>query len=361
MSRQVFNGARSAFALLAVVGLGTLLAYVQKATADDQDEGRVVSISPHDGDAPVAEVSPALAGAEEHALKLPTFWLGIQGQPLDSAVLRTHLQLADDVGVVIENVVKGSPAEKAGLRRHDVLIAVGGEQITGMATLQNAVAASEGKPLELKVIRLAKEETVSITPEKPPADLSLSQLNPGGELNGNGFPGIQGNMQMGDLQRMLEQMQQGGVRMLGPGVVMNGQQMGAMQFPGGVSMKITREGNGPATVTVTRGGETWTVKGDDKEALSKLPEDLRPAVEQMLRGQNVGRGGFPKLPNFPGAGDLPALPGQMGEFHFGGGEADQQLLDRVQELEKQLQQLEQRFSDEHSSAGTNAEAEPSNK
>jgi membrane-associated protease RseP (regulator of RpoE activity) len=356
MSRKKLSGAQSALALLAVAVLGGMLTYARQATAEDKEEGRVVSISPHGGDA-TAEEPLAPAATDEARPQLPTYWLGIQGQPLDSAVLRTHLQLADDVGVVVENVIEHSPAEKAGLRRHDVLIAVNGEQITGMSTLQSAVASSEGKPVELTIIRLAKEETVSITPEKTPADLALPQTNPSG-----GAAGLQGSMPS-ELQGMLEQMQRGGgLRVFGPGMVMNGQQMGAMQIPGGVEMKITREGNGPATVTVTRGGESWTVKGDDKEALSKLPEDLRPAVEQMLRGQDLGHGGSPNLPNFPRAGDLPELPRQLGQFHFGGGgEANQQLQQRVEELEKQLQRLEQRFSDQHSSAGTNAEADPSNK
>ena len=87
-------------------------------------------------------------------------------------MLRTHLQLADDVGVVVDDVVPDSPAEKAGLRKHDVLIEVDGEQITDMTVLQKAVAASDGKPVELKLIRLAKEMTMAVTPEERPADLA---------------------------------------------------------------------------------------------------------------------------------------------------------------------------------------------
>ena len=357
MSRRESSGARSAFALLTVVALGAAIAYAQQATAEDKEQyGPVVTISPNDGPSTLDHAESAEATAGDHPHAQPKYWLGLQGAPLDSAVLRTHLQLADGVGIVVENVVKDSPAEKAGLRRHDVLIAVNGEQVTDMVMLQQAVGASEGKPVELKVIRLAKEETMSATPEERPAHLAQAAPD-------MGLGAFHGDMAMGDLQRMLQQMQ-GGVRVFGPGMVMNGQQMGMMQFPGGVEVKITREGNGPATVTVTRNGESWTVKGDDKEALAKLPEDLRPAVEQLLRGQRLGQGGFPNLPNLPeipGVGDLRAAPRQLGLFHFEDrADANQQLLQRLQELETQLQQLEQRFSDEHSAPGTNPQADPSN-
>ena len=86
--------------------------------------------------------------------------------------------------------------------------------------------------MELKVIRLAKEETLSATPEVRPANLALSAQDLGDD-------GIHGDMPMGDLQRMLEQMQRGGVRLFGPGMVMNGQQTAVMQIPGGVELKIS--------------------------------------------------------------------------------------------------------------------------
>jgi membrane-associated protease RseP (regulator of RpoE activity) len=342
MSRRIFNGAPGALLVVALVALGGALACSHKATADDQGEGRVVNISPNgNGGANAATIDEASAPADEHGApkrELPAYWLGIQGQPIDSPVLRTHLQLADDVGVVIANVIKDSPAEKAGLRRHDILLAVNGEEITDMATLQRAVAASEGKPVELKIIRLAKEDTVKVTPEVPPKDLVVPAPEGGNAMPG--FPGM-GNMQMGDLQGMFDQLQRnGGVRVFGPGMVFNGMQAGAL--PNGVSLSVTRQGNGPATVTVNKGGQTWTVKGDDADAIKKLPEDVRPLVEQALNGQALGG-----MPNFPGLGDMPGLRHRVLQ---GDGNDFQPLEQRVQELERQLQQLQQQFP--HEGEGT---------
>ena len=46
--------------------------------------------------------------------------LGRCSLSFESEVLRTHLQLAEDMGVVVEDVIADSPAAKAGLRKHDI-------------------------------------------------------------------------------------------------------------------------------------------------------------------------------------------------------------------------------------------------
>ena len=362
MSQRIRTGVRRTLLMVAAAAAAGVLAYSQQATAEDQQEGRVVNISP-DGNAPAVTADDSHATSpttEEARSAAPTYWLGIQGQPIDSAILRTHLQLADDVGIVVENVMDHSPAEKAGLRRHDILIAVGGEPITDMAMLQKAVAASAGKAIELKYIRLAKEETVSITPEERPAHLAAA-MPQNADVFGGAMPGMQMG-QMGDVQKMLEQMQQqgAGFRVFGPGMVMNGVQAGAMQIPGGVRLSVTREGNGPASITISKGDQTWTVKTDDAEAIKNLPNDIRPLVEQAASGQMLGGGGLPNLPNL---GDLPRLPRQLGRVHqfgIGGDDANQQLQDRMEQLEKQIEQLQKQVSGDHSHEGTNPSAEPSN-
>jgi membrane-associated protease RseP (regulator of RpoE activity) len=295
MSHRMKHRATRALAIFAMAGLGGFVALSQRAAADEQEDGRIVAISPQSED----EEAINNANPNEDAPAQSGYWLGIQGQPLQSDVLRTHLQLAADVGVVVEQIVPNSPAEKAGLKRHDVLISVGDEQITDMAVLQQAVAASEGKPVEIKLIRLGKDMKISVTPEERPADLAMSPQN---------VPGMPGGMQMqmDDLQNMLEQMQRGGLgaRVVGPGMILGGRNFNLNQMPGDVEVRISREGDGPAKVTVRRGDESWTVEEGDEEALNKLPEDLRPFVGQMLSGQ----GGLQGL--------RAGLQGGFGQFDF---------------------------------------------
>ena len=59
-------------------------------------------------------------------------------------------------------------------------------------------------------------------------------------------------------------------------------------MPNGMSVSVTREGDGPAQITVKKGDKTWTVSSDDAKALAELPEDVRNVVSGMINGQNGG-------------------------------------------------------------------------
>ena len=337
-----------------------MFAPFRNAAADEEgQEGRIVDLSAQGADAALND--PNVENADQAPAE-PTYWLGIQGQPLDSPVLRTHLQLADDVGVVVENVMKDSPAEKAGLRNHDVLINVNGEQITDMTVLQHAVAASNGKPIEVKLIRLAKEMSIEITPEERPANLQVDNLDQ-----------LHGDMPMGELQGMLKQLQQnglgGGVRLFGPGMVLNGQQFGhgEMNLPEGMQVSVTRENNQPATVTIRKGDQEWTVKDGDEEAIKNLPDDVRPIVEQLLANQQPGGGAFQGVFN---GNDIQAmLPDNLGNFQLHMNERadalreqaqgiNERMLKRIEQLEKQLNQLQEQLDEQGSPDHGNAAADP---
>jgi serine protease Do len=68
-------------------------------------------------------------------------------------------------GVMVQGVVPGSPAEKAGLKEGDVIVGFAGEKIQDGSSFKLKVATSEvAKPYELKFIREGKERTISIVP-----------------------------------------------------------------------------------------------------------------------------------------------------------------------------------------------------
>ncbi len=364
MSRRMEDsrGVWDALLIMTVAALAVTFGHAQQALAnqDDEGEGKVVEIAPNTGG---VDISAQEATAEKpEAPATPAYWLGIEGGPLDSPILRTHLQLADDVGVVVRQVVPKSPAEKAGLKQDDILIAVNGEQITDMGTLQKAVADSHAKPLELKLLRLAKDMTITITPEERPKELPAN-LNRG---NGNDFNFNFQNMPMGELGDMLKQLQGagingnlgGGVRVFGPGMILNGQQFDLGSLPGGVAVTITREGDGPAKITVKKGDQTWTVEGNDEKALKELPEDVRPFVQQMLQGPGMGQRIFKQF-RVNGA-----VPDQFGHFDFAvpgpqGDAVGERILKRLDNLEKQFDDLRQQFQGEKPDQGTNPAADPS--
>jgi membrane-associated protease RseP (regulator of RpoE activity) len=343
MSRKESRGVWDTLLIVAVAAMTLTFAHAQQAAAEeDHEDGRIIDLSA-DGSGGAIQAE-ADEDAQEPAQ--PAYWLGLQGAPIESDVLRTHLQLADDVGVIVADVMKDSPAEKAGLRKHDILLEVNGEQITDMTVLQRAVADSAGKPLELRIIRLAKEEPIEVTPEERPADLALSPRGEaGGALQRNRLEGLLRGLPQGDV---------GGLRIFGNGIVGGG--MGLGNFPGGVSVSVTREGDGPATVTVKKGDQTWTVKGDDEEALKELPDDVRPFVEQMLHGQ---RGAF----NFGELqGLIPDATGRV-EFDFDGqgvDDANRHMMERMEQLERQLDELRQQLQHQLPAEDGNARTGPAN-
>ena len=338
MKTKSSRGALAALCLVTAAVLALVYAPWQPSARAADEESRVVDINPSQG-----KSLPAEEHGEE-AVEAPQFWIGLGGMPIDSPVLRTQLQLADDVGVVVEQVVPGSPAEKAGLQKHDVLVSIDGEPITDWNTLRQTIASREDKPIKLKLMRLAKEVTVSVTPEKRPADQVASQ--PGQEQL------QQLDLGMPEVNELLKQFGgQGGVRGLVPGRNPNFQQFDLNQMPNGVSVSVTREGDGPAKVTVKKGDETWTVEGDDAKSLEKLPEEVRPFVKQMLSGPRMGN-----RPNF-NFGELQGvLPDQLGRFNIEehlntdgireqAEKSHQQMLKRMEEMEQRLEDLRRQLDE----------------
>ena len=199
-----------------------------------------------------------------------------------------------------------------------------------------------------------------MTPEDIPAEV-LERLatqqqpqNPMEMLQGGNF----------DPHALMEQLRQqggqGGMRMIGPGMIFGGQAgPGGAQVPNGVSVNVTRNGDGPATITIQQGDKTWTVEGDDAEAIAKLPADVRPFVDQILNRDNAQFGGMPgfnleELQN--------AVPGDLRQFDAGGAadnvdRMNQRLLERMERLEQRILELQEQH--EAPAAQPEAEEDPS--
>jgi len=91
--------------------------------------------------------------------------IGIELAPLTPAVARDMGLDEGTKGVLVQSVLPGSPAEKAGLKEDDVIIGFAGEKVQGLSSFRLKVATSEvAKPYEIKVIRDGKERSVSIVP-----------------------------------------------------------------------------------------------------------------------------------------------------------------------------------------------------
>lgn len=66
--------------------------------------------------------------------------------------------------VQVGPVLKGSPAEAAGLRTGDLLLSVNDQPVVSPVVLRDAIIRSAGKPLAIKIMRDNRVQTIPVTP-----------------------------------------------------------------------------------------------------------------------------------------------------------------------------------------------------
>ena len=97
-------------------------------------------------------------------------WLGVGGQtvPLHRRLVR-HFDLARSSGVLAVSVEAGSPAQRAGLREGDVIIALGDDAVAGVDDLQRLLAdARVEEPILLVILRGAARLGLEARPAESP-------------------------------------------------------------------------------------------------------------------------------------------------------------------------------------------------
>ncbi|HSB17027.1 MAG TPA: RIP metalloprotease RseP [Bryobacteraceae bacterium] len=77
---------------------------------------------------------------------------------------------AEQAEIQVGEVSPGMPAEKAGLRRGDLLLSANGEPIRSQFKLREVVGACGGKPVEIEFIRDGLRQRVTVQPEKASID-----------------------------------------------------------------------------------------------------------------------------------------------------------------------------------------------
>lgn len=116
------------------------------------------------------EVSPRLGERPEgEAIRLRRGWIGVSAINLPPS-LRTHFGAPESAGVLVSAVDPGSPAETAGIRVGDLVVAVAGQEVGSVGAL-GALVAEWGieNRVEVSVVRngadLVVEPVVAAAPE----------------------------------------------------------------------------------------------------------------------------------------------------------------------------------------------------
>jgi membrane-associated protease RseP (regulator of RpoE activity) len=284
-------------------------------------------------------VSPIRAGEDESPTgvlyssdEFPKIWIGVRLSEVPEA-LAAHLQRGK---FMLYNIAEGSPADKAGLERYDVVLSFNGRPIEGLTDLLDAIQKNGAdKPAKMVVIHQGQEKTVTVTPlTRNPDDKTafkyeegeLFQADPQEKYFGHrlkvGPDGKfifepQGRLDMmpDDVKALLERLQQ--FNRNDPDAIDLGASDDALRFSfggesgknaavtlrvdeNGKSLSIRRDPNG--TVTVERketNGDSKTVEYENEEQFQKEDPEAYRMYERSFKQH-----GFSALIQPPDLGNL---------------------------------------------------------
>ena len=225
-------------------------------------------------------------------------YLGVLLQDLTPSLAKA-LQLGDRSGVIVNEVVDGSPAEKAGLRDGDVILQFNGDPVSDYTAFTRAVRALKpGDDAKVTVLRDGREKSLDVEIGRREADDTAGQVR---IYRGGGA----GDGEAGDLEDLGELKDLEGLKELKglEGLKELKDLEGLKGLEGLDHLKLLEDGNARVFV-LPRGGDgdagTWFEGGDDSDA----PGEGRRHV--IVRKLDADRGWLGVHMN--------ALNGQLGEY-----------------------------------------------
>ena len=122
--------------------------------------------------------------------KVTRGWLGVTIQEI-TPELSQKFGLKTAKGALVGDVAKGSPAEKGGLKRGDVILEFNGRKVGDVGNLRNMVAQSKvGAQIPMTILRSGKEYAINVTTTELPKD--VSETVPGSTPEDTAFEGLAG-------------------------------------------------------------------------------------------------------------------------------------------------------------------------
>src|SRR5262249_3435651 len=102
------------------------------------------------------------------------FYIGVSLRAIDDA-LRTQFEIPSGRGVMVGEVVKGSPAETAGIKAFDIILALGDKPIESPANFAAPAQAASEVSAVVKSVRGRMPETITVTPTVRTAATDIDQ------------------------------------------------------------------------------------------------------------------------------------------------------------------------------------------
>lgn len=102
-------------------------------------------------------------------------WVGVEAQNM-TPELAESFSLPTAAGALIAGVIPNSPADHAGLKAGDVLLAINNKEVINSATMLNLIAVLEpNKNARLKIVRAGKQMTINILIGKRPTPIAKNE------------------------------------------------------------------------------------------------------------------------------------------------------------------------------------------
>ena len=184
--------------------------------------------------------------------------LGVGIQAVNNEI-KEVFNLKDMKGVLINDVKKGSAAEKAGVKRDDIIIAINNETIDDANVLRNKVAGTlPGSEMKLKIVRDGQEQELTAVLDELNAETAQNQ-SPTGE----GKPETEKPTESGKLGVNLQP--------ISPQIA---KQLGLPEDTNGVVVSDVDQNGAAAKVGIGRGDVILTI---NRQPVSSL-EDVQSAL-----------------------------------------------------------------------------------
>jgi serine protease Do len=122
--------------------------------------------------------------------KVTRGWLGVTIQEL-TPELSQKFGLKSEKGALVGDVAKGSPAEKSGIKRGDIILEYNGKKISDVGNLRNMVAQSKvGSEIPITIMRAGKEYAVKVVIVELPKE--IADATPGNAPEDSNLEGLSG-------------------------------------------------------------------------------------------------------------------------------------------------------------------------
>jgi|GEM_PF-1293458 len=208
-------------------------------------------------------------------------FLGVTTSPV-TAALRDQLNIAKGMGLLVELVEKDSPAEAAGIKKHDILLKLGDQQIVNAE--QFAVLVRSKKP--------GDEVTLTIMREGKTQELKAKLAEKELPVLGAAPAEVEFQPAPGNVVAPPPIIIQGG----GPGFQKR-ESISVSAGPGGTKRTL-QDNEHVVTVITNADGTTISAKTLDNQPVfdgpyntdddkKKLPDDIKAKVEKLLNGNRI--------------------------------------------------------------------------